>query len=83
MLLVAKGVTCLDVFESDDGDDVTRLCGIDLVAVVSVHFHHAGNTLGLASKGVEDGVALLDRARVDTGEGEKSTKGVSPRIHKF
>ncbi len=72
VFLVAEGVAGLDVLEADDGDDVTGLGGVDFVAVVGVHFDHAADALGLAGEGVENGVALLDGARVDAGEGERA-----------
>ncbi len=68
VFLVAKGVTGLDVFQTDDGDDVTCLRGVDFFAVVGVHFDHAADALGLAGEGVKDVVAFLDRAGVNTGE---------------
>ncbi len=70
IFLVAKGVTGLNVFESDDGNDVAGLCGVYFLTVVGVHFDHAADTLGLAGEGVEHGIALLDGARVNAGEGE-------------
>ena len=72
VLFIAEGVTRLDVLETDDGDDVARLCGVDFVAVVGVHFNHAANAFGLAGEGVEHGITLLNRARVDAGEGESA-----------
>ena len=60
VVLVAERVAGLDVLQADDGDDVAGLGGVDFVAVVGVHFHHAADALGLAGEGVENGVALLD-----------------------
>ncbi len=72
IFLVAKGVTRLDVFQTHEGDDVTGLGGVDFLAVVGVHFDHAADALGLAGEGVEDGVALLDGAGVNAGEGKRA-----------
>ena len=65
-------MTGLDVLEADNGDDVTCLGGVDFLAVVGVHFDHAADALGLAGEGVQNGVALLDGARVDAGEGQRA-----------
>ena len=66
---VAKGVTGLNVLETNEGDNVTRLGGIDFGAVVGVHFDNTADTLCLSGEGIEDGVTFLS-TRVDTGEGQ-------------
>jgi hypothetical protein len=65
-------VAGLDVLQPDDGDDVAGLGTESLLAGVGVHLDHAPDALGLAGEGVEHGVALLERAGVDPGEGERA-----------
>ena len=61
----------LDVFHADQGHDIASLGRLDFLAIVGVHFDQAANPLGLAGKGIEDGVALLQLPRVNTGKGER------------
>ena len=79
MIRVAQRVPSLDRFHTHAGKNVARLCAFNLVAIVGVHFHHSTHSLGFTGSGVKNGVALLDFARVNTDEGER-TKAV---IHNF
>src|SRR5690606_28824813 len=60
----------LNVLHAHNGDDVARGSEGQFVTVVSVHFHHTANTLGLAGERVEDGVTLVQVTGVDAAEGQ-------------
>ena len=67
---VCQRVTGLNVLHTDHGDDVTCLRTVDILTGVRMHLHQTANSLGLASEGVKDRVALAERARINTGKGQ-------------
>jgi hypothetical protein len=72
VLLVGERVTGAHVLEANHGHDVTGLRRIHDGSVVGVHLDHAADALVLAGERVDQGVALIDRARVDAGEGQRT-----------
>ena len=55
-------MTGLHILHADNGKDVPGLGAVDLVAIISMHFHHAPDAFGFAGEGVEYRVALVDLA---------------------
>ncbi len=62
----------LNILHADNGNDVAGLSRVEVLAVVRVKLDQAPDTLGLAGGGVEHGVALGERARVDAREGQRT-----------
>ena len=77
MVLVAEGVTRLNVLEAYEGNNVTSLRTVEFDTVISTHFNDAPNTFGFTSECVKNGRAFCEFARVDTGE----SKGAVLIIH--
>src|SRR5690606_6459673 len=70
MVRVAQRMTGLHVLHADHSDDVAGLGIGQFGTLVGVHLHHTADALGLAGKGVQDGVAFAELARVQTQEGQ-------------
>jgi len=68
VLWIRKRVACTCVLHAEQGDDVTGLRSLELLARVGVHLDDAADTLGLARERVQYAVAFLQCARVDAGE---------------
>ena len=68
--VVGQRVAGAGVLEADAGHDVAGAGDVEVLAVVGVHQQDAADPLLLAGAGVQDGVALLDLARVDPEVGE-------------
>ena len=74
---VAQGITGGDLFEADRSDDVARADGVEVLAVVRVHQQQTAQALLLGAPGrIDDGVTLVQGARIDAQEGQLTHKGV-------
>ncbi len=62
----------LSVLHANQCNDVTRLGAIKLDTLIGMHLDDAPDTFGLAGKGVEHGVTLLDFTGIDAGKGQRS-----------
>ncbi len=76
MLLVAEGIASGGVFQADDCGDVASVHGLDILPVVGVHLENASNALLLLFRGVEHLGAGVQRAGIDTDEGQAAHIGV-------
>ena len=63
-------MACLHGLHTQEGDDVTGLCGVDFSAFISVHLDDAADALSLTGEGVEHARALRQLTGVDAGEGQ-------------
>ena len=57
-VLVAEGVTRLNVLEAHKGNDVTSLCAVEFDAVISTHFNDTTDTFGFTGECVKNGRAF-------------------------
>ena len=72
LLGIAQGVTGLDVLHPHQGHNVASLGRIHFLTGVGVHFYNPTNPLGLAGEGVQDGVALVQGARVQASKSQSA-----------
>jgi len=70
MMRRAECIAGLQILEADAGADVAGQNLGDVLALVGMHLQQPAHAIGLAGAGIENGVAGLERARVDANEAE-------------
>ena len=76
MLFVAEGVAGCGVLHADCRRDVTRIAGVDILALVCVHLQDSSQPLGLLLGGVVHGIACMNNARIHAEIAELSDERV-------
>ena len=76
--LLAKSITRLNIFETNDCGYVPCVTSLNIFVLVSMHFNKTTNTLFLASTWVIYHVTLGNHARVNTEEDQLTNILVSP-----
>ena len=80
MILVAECVTSGDVFDAHNGGDVTRIAGVDILALVGLNLDESTDAFALVCAWVVDGVALRELAGVNAEENELSDERIAPKL---
>ena len=81
-VLVAQGVTCGDVAQTDEGRDVAGVDGVHVLALAALNDHQSAHTLALAGAGIVDRIALLELAGIDTEEHQLAGVRVGPKLER-
>ena len=76
VLVIAERIARGGVLQADGRGDVAGVGGLQVLTVIGVHQKDAAHALALALRGVDDGVARVDRAGIDAEEGELADIGV-------
>src|SRR5689334_18806559 len=82
MIFVTQGVAGRDVFDSDDGRDVARVAGFDVLALVSLNLNQTRNALALIRARIVNGVAFTQSARVNPEENQLADKWIAPELER-
>src|SRR5437764_9897529 len=80
MILVAQSVAGGDIFNSDDGGNVARITGLDILAFVRIDLNQTPYALTLVRAWIIDRVALRERAGINPEEYELANEGIAPKF---
>ena len=72
-------MSCLGILHANQGDDIARCRRVDFDTLVGMHLDQPANTFAFTCKGVQNGIALFEPARVNSSKGQ-SAKAV---VHDF
>ena len=79
-VFVTQRIASDDVFNANDGTDVTRIGHVDFLALDRTHQDEAGNALGATGARIIQGHSPWERAGVDAEKDEATHERVVPKL---
>ena len=80
MVLVAQRVARGDVLNSNDGRDIARVTGFDVLAFVRLDLDQARNAFALVRSRIVNCVAFAERAGINAEENKLADKRIAPQF---
>src|SRR5437764_15331065 len=84
MVFIAQRVAGRDVLNANNGGDVTRVTGLDVLAFVRLYLNQARDAFALIRARIVTGIAFAERAGVNTEENEFAYERIARKVeHKL
>src|SRR5437763_379016 len=80
MIFIAKGVAGGDVLDANDGGDVARVAGLDVLALVRLNLDQTRDALAFVGARIVDRVAFAQRAGVNAKENKFADEWITPKL---
>src|SRR6266516_779112 len=82
MVFIAERVASGDIFNTNNGGDITRVAGLDVLAFVRLNLNQARNAFAFVRARIVNRVAFAERAGVNTEENEFTYERIAPKFER-
>src|SRR5437867_6382134 len=82
MVLIAQRVAGRDILNANNGGDVTRVTGLDVLAFVRLNLNQARDAFAFVRARIVDRIAFAERAGVNTEENEFAYERIAPKFER-
>ena len=82
MILVADGVSCTEILESDSGADVSGLDELDRILMVGVHLVQAADALTLTAAGIKYIRTGIELTRINAHEAQTADERIGSDLER-
>src|SRR5205814_6421199 len=82
MVFIAQRVAGRDVLDANNGGDVTRVTGLDVLSFVRLYLNQARDAFAFIRARIVNRIAFAERAGVNTEENEFAYERIAPKFER-